>query len=54
MESDRGEFPEFANEARNLRFALSTDGMNPFGSRALVIALGQLLYVSTTFLHGYA
>ena len=48
------EFSEFANEARNLRFALSTDGMNPFGSRALVIALGQLLYVSTTFLHGYA
>ena len=24
------EFPEFVNEARNLRFALSTDGMNPF------------------------
>ena len=47
------EFPEFANKARNLRFAVSTDGMNPFGSRALVIALGQLLYVSTTFLHGY-
>jgi len=25
------EFPEFADEARNLRFALSTDGFNPFG-----------------------
>ena len=48
------EFPEFANEARNLRSALSTDGMNLLESRALVIALGQLLYVSTTFLHGYA
>jgi hypothetical protein len=24
-------FPEFGNEARNVRFALSTDGMNPFG-----------------------
>ncbi|XP_066335752.1 uncharacterized protein [Miscanthus floridulus] len=28
------EFPEFANEARNLRFALSTDGMNPFGEQS--------------------
>jgi len=25
------EFPDFADEARNLRFALSTDGLNPFG-----------------------
>jgi len=25
------EFLEFAKDARNLRFALSTDGMNPFG-----------------------
>ena len=24
-------FPEFGDEARNVRFALSTDGMNPFG-----------------------
>ena len=24
-------FPEFGNEARNVRFALSTDVMNPFG-----------------------
>jgi hypothetical protein len=24
-------FPEFGNEARNIRFALSTDRMNPFG-----------------------
>ena len=28
------EFLEFANEARNLRFALSTDGMNPFGKQS--------------------
>jgi len=48
------EFLEFADEARNLRFSLSTDGFNPFGSRAAVIALGQSLYASTTFLHGYA
>ena len=25
------QFPEFGKEARNVRFALSTDGMNPFG-----------------------
>jgi hypothetical protein len=24
-------FPEFGDEARNVRFILSTDGMNPFG-----------------------
>jgi hypothetical protein len=24
-------FSEFGKEARNVRFALSTDGMNPFG-----------------------
>ncbi|XP_066357058.1 uncharacterized protein [Miscanthus floridulus] len=28
------EFSEFANEVRNLRFALSTDGMNPFGQQS--------------------
>ena len=27
------EFLEFANDARNLRFALSTDGINPFGEQ---------------------
>jgi hypothetical protein len=48
------EFLNFAKDARNLRFALSTDGMNPFGTRALVIALGLLLYVSTTFFQRYA
>jgi hypothetical protein len=25
------EFPKFAEDAKNLRFALSMDGMNPFG-----------------------
>jgi len=24
-------FPTFANDARNIRLGLSTDGMNPFG-----------------------
>jgi hypothetical protein len=28
------EFPEFASDARNLRFALSTDGLNPFGEQS--------------------
>ena len=28
------EFPKFANKARNLRFALSTDSMNPFGEQS--------------------
>ena len=28
------EFSEFANDARNLRFALSTDGMNTFGEQS--------------------
>jgi hypothetical protein len=25
------QYPEFSAESRNIRFALSTDGMNPFG-----------------------
>src|SRR5664279_640408 len=28
------EFPNFAGDARNLRFGLSTDGMNPFGEQS--------------------
>jgi hypothetical protein len=28
------EFPKFVDDARNLRFALSTDGMNPFGQQS--------------------
>src|SRR5664279_2451616 len=28
------EFPTFAGDARNLRFGLSTDGMNPFGEQS--------------------
>ncbi|XP_071676620.1 uncharacterized protein [Lolium perenne] len=28
------EFPDFADDARNLRFGLSTDGMNPFGEQS--------------------
>ena len=27
-------FPTFANNARNIRFGLSTDGMNPFGEQS--------------------
>jgi len=47
------EFPEFASGARNLMFALSMDG-HLSGSRAVVTALGLLVYVSITYLHGYA
>ena len=32
-EIDR-EFPDFADDARNLRFALSTDGFNPIGDQS--------------------
>jgi hypothetical protein len=28
------EFPDFDKDARNIRFGLSTDGMNPFGEWA--------------------
>jgi hypothetical protein len=28
------EFPKFADDTRNLRFALSMDGMNPFGEQS--------------------
>ena len=34
------EFEEFVGDARNLRFGLSTDGLNPLGSRAPVTAPG--------------
>ena len=27
-------FPTFANDARNIRFGLSMDGMNPFGEQS--------------------
>ncbi|CAM8940619.1 unnamed protein product [Rhodiola kirilowii] len=29
------EFPDFANERRNVRLGLSTDGFNPFGASGL-------------------
>jgi hypothetical protein len=29
-----GTFPTFADDARNVRFGLSTDGMNPFGEQS--------------------
>jgi hypothetical protein len=37
------EFPDFAGDARNLWFGLSTDGMNLLRSRAAVTAPGLLL-----------
>jgi hypothetical protein len=48
------EFPEFASDARNLRFALSTDGLNPFGKQSSSHSTCLLLYASTTFLPSYA
>ena len=30
------QYPEFGEESRNIRFALSTDGMNPFGENRTV------------------
>ena len=33
-EFDDKYYLEFGNEPRNVRFALSTDGMNPFGERS--------------------
>jgi hypothetical protein len=32
-------YPEFAKETKNLRFALGTDGMNPFGKKRSVLAV---------------
>jgi len=34
------EFPYFDMDPRNIRFGLSTDGMNPFGEWATVIVHG--------------
>ena len=48
------EFPDFADDARNLRFGLSTDAWILLGSRAAVIAPGMWLYVSITFLFSCA
>ena len=33
-------YHEFDLDARNIRFGLSTDDMNPFGEMAVVMALG--------------
>ena len=33
-------FPIFTNDVRNIRFGLSTDGMNPFGEQSSAIVPG--------------
>jgi hypothetical protein len=43
------ECPEFGNDPRNVRLGVSTDGLNPFGSRAAPIAPGLYLYGCTTY-----
>ena len=44
------EFGDFAVDARNLWFGLSTDDMNPFGEQSCSHSTWPLLYISTTFL----
>ena len=44
--------PRFGEEARNVRFALSTDGMNPFGDMSSSHSTWPVVLFST-FLHGY-
>jgi hypothetical protein len=46
-------FPWFDN-ARSIQFAMSRDGLNPFGNRAQHIAPGLSCYRCTTFHPGYA
>ena len=46
-------FLEFGDEARNIRFALSTDGMNPFVTSVAHTTLGRSSSPSTTYLPGY-
>ena len=39
---------EFGNEARNVRFALSTDGMNPFGDLSSSESPSLVLVINDT------
>jgi hypothetical protein len=48
------EFSKSADDARNLGFALSMDGMNPFEKQSSSHSTWPITYVSTTFLHGCA
>jgi hypothetical protein len=43
------EFPDFAMDARNLRFGLATDGFNPFSKKTQNTACGLCLLCHTTF-----
>ena len=45
-------FSEFGDEAKNVRFALSTNGMNHSVTLASLIALGRSSSLSTTNLLG--
>ena len=44
----------FADDCRNIRFTMSTDGMNPFGTRVQRIAPCLFYCEFTTFHPGYA
>ena len=48
------EFEEFGGDARNVRLGMSTDGLDPFGTRVARIAPGPCLYGNTTSPRGYA
>jgi hypothetical protein len=39
------QYPEFSAESRNIRFALSTDGMNPFGEKRTVHSIWPVILV---------
>ena len=43
----------FANDPRNIRLGLATDGFNPFGKMNATIACGQYFLCPITFHHGY-
>lgn len=40
------EYPSFANESRNVRFGLATDGVNPFGVRATTWSIWPVCLVN--------
>jgi hypothetical protein len=44
---------EFGDEARNVRFALSTDGMNPFDDLSSTHSTWPVILPSTTYLRTY-
>jgi hypothetical protein len=48
------EFLDFEKDARNIRFGLSMDGVNPFGEWGSSHSAWPMTLVCSTFLLGYA